>query len=78
MDTTDLRLQAIFRSVFELPDGADVSACAQSNTATWDSMAHVTLVVAIEEEFGIAMDAADSLAITSYDTVRQYLSALRT
>ena len=48
MESTDQRLQAIFRGVFDLPAGADPAACAQGATATWDSMAHVSLVAAIE------------------------------
>jgi acyl carrier protein len=75
MNPIDQRLQAIFRSVFDLSETADVAACSQLNTATWDSMAHVTLVVAIEEEFGFAMDASDSMTITSYDAARRYLAA---
>jgi acyl carrier protein len=76
METVEQRLQAIFRGMFDLAGGADVSACAQSNTPSWDSMAHVSLVAAIEGEFGIAIDAGDSLTLTSYDSARQYLADL--
>lgn len=76
MESTDERLQAIFRGVFDLPDGVDPMACAQGNTPTWDSMAHVSLVTAIEGEFGIAIDAGDSLTLTSYDIARRYLAGL--
>jgi acyl carrier protein len=68
------RLQAVFRGVLNLPPGADVAASAQSNTEAWDSMAHVSLVVAIEEEFGLTIDAGDSLGLTSYDAARRYLA----
>jgi acyl carrier protein len=59
-------LQEIFRAVFELPAGADVTGVRQLNTPTWDSVAHVTLVTAIESEFGITIEAADQLRMTSY------------
>jgi hypothetical protein len=39
-------------------------------------MGHVTLVIALQEEFGVDVDAADSLAITSFDSARQYLVGL--
>jgi acyl carrier protein len=74
MQSNEERLQAIFRGVLNLPAGVEVSACAQENTAAWDSMAHVTLIAAIEGEFGIAIDAGDSLTLTSYDSARQYLA----
>ena len=73
MSRQDERLQALFRAVFELPPSADVLACRQANTPSWDSMAHVSLVAAIEGEFGLTIDAGDSLALTSYESVRLYL-----
>jgi acyl carrier protein len=67
------RLQALFRAVFELPPSADVTSCQQANTPAWDSMAHVSLVAAIESEFGLTIDAGDSLTLTSYESARLYL-----
>lgn len=76
MESTDERLQAIFRGVFDLPAGVDPAGCEQGNTAAWDSMAHVTLVAAIEGEFDVAIDAGDSLTLTSYEAARAYLAEL--
>ena len=74
MATMEQRLQAILRGVLNLSAGADVAGCTQSNTEAWDSMAHVLLVAAIEEEFGVTIDAGDSLGLTSYDAARRYLA----
>jgi acyl carrier protein len=63
--TTD-QLQDIFRAVFDLPASADVSGLRQMHTSAWDSLAHVALVTAIESEFGVSLDAADQLQMTSY------------
>lgn len=53
MGKTLLRLQAVFRRVFE----DDALVISQSTTADdvddWDSVLHVTLVVNVEKEFGI-------------------------
>lgn len=69
---SDAQLQEIFRGVFNLP--ADkVAGARQDNTPDWDSMAHVTLVAALEGEFGLAIDAGDSLELTSYEAARRYL-----
>ncbi len=73
MSGSEDRLQAVFRAVFDLPASADVSNCRQANTPTWDSMAHVSLVAAIEGEFGLTIDAGDSLTLTSYESARLYL-----
>ncbi|HKS06206.1 MAG TPA: acyl carrier protein [Gemmatimonadaceae bacterium] len=60
------RLQAIFRAVFEMPDGTDVSSLRQLHTPKWDSLAHVSLVAALESEFGVSLDASDQMRMTSY------------
>jgi acyl carrier protein len=73
---TDERLQAIFRGVFSLSSDADVSRCRQVAMPEWDSLAHVTLVAAIESEFGVSVDTADSLGLTSYESARLYLEEL--
>jgi acyl carrier protein len=69
------RLEAVFRAVFNLPATVDVSGCQQSNTPAWDSMAHVSLVAAIEGEFGLTIDAGDSLSLISYEAARTYLES---
>jgi len=73
MTSVEERLQEIFRGVFNLPAGADVVRCRQIDTPEWDSMAHVSLMAAIEGEFGVTIDAGDSLTLTSYDSMRLYL-----
>jgi acyl carrier protein len=60
------RLQDIFRAVFELSGDIDVTNLDQTNSPRWDSLDHVSLVTAIESEFGISLDAADQLRMTSY------------
>jgi acyl carrier protein len=67
------RLDEVFRTVLELPAGAAVRDTRQESAATWDSLAHVLLVGAIESEFGLQVDAADSLELTSYDAISQFL-----
>lgn len=67
------RLAAVFRAVFELPPEADVTGVEQGTFPAWDSMAHVTLVAALESEFGLVIDAGDSLDLTSYVAVAAYL-----
>ena len=63
------RLQEIFRAVFELSPGVQVTSLDQSNSPRWDSLDHVSLVTAIESEFGISLDAADQLRMTGYQAV---------
>jgi len=68
--TADQRLELIFRAVFELPESRDVRTVRQVAEPAWDSLAHATLVAAIESEFGINIDIADALELTSFDAAR--------
>jgi acyl carrier protein len=70
----EVRLQAIFRAVFELPQNRDVTAVRQISEKTWDSLAHATLVAAIESEFSISIDIADALEMTSFEATRQLVA----
>jgi len=69
------KLKDILRAVLELPADADVSAAGQGVTAAWDSLAHAVLIGAVESEFGLQIDAADSLELTSYEALARYLEA---
>ena len=68
------RLQDIFRAVFELPPSRDVTAVRQISEKSWDSLAHATLVAAIESEFGISVDIADALEMTSFEATKQLVA----
>ena len=63
---TSERLKEIFHAVFELSPKVDVTNLDQTNSPRWDSLDHVSLVTAIESEFGVSLDAADQLRMTSY------------
>lgn len=67
------KLERIFRAVFELPATAEVAQVSQQLQPNWDSLRHVTLVAAIENEFNVSLDIADSLSIISFATTRRLL-----
>lgn len=73
MSNTDSRLQAIFQELFALPAGTDITASRQDNVSGWDSMAHISLMAAIEGEFGVTIDAGDSMLLTSYQAAHSWL-----
>jgi acyl carrier protein len=76
MKSSDLadKLQEIVRAALELPAGTDVTNAQQTNVASWDSLAHVSLMLAIESEFGVTIGMRDQLELTSYDAIRRYVA----
>ena len=74
MTTTNReKLQEIFRVVLELPPTADVTGVQQGSGHNWDSLAHVSLIAAIESEFNTTIDAVDALCLTSYQATTTLL-----
>ena len=65
--TTRSRLLDCFRAVF--PDFSDeqLAAATTDNTPAWDSIALVTLVTLVEEEFGIDLPPDDYGILLSFD-----------
>jgi acyl carrier protein len=47
------RLQPIFRDVLDAPDLVITAASNAKNVPGWDSLAHITIVTSIEQEFRI-------------------------
>jgi len=53
MDKTELAIQQIMADVFEIPLEQITVESTQDNIDAWDSLKHLNLVVALEEEFEI-------------------------
>jgi acyl carrier protein len=74
MDHIALRLTNCFQTVFpHLPEG-EIAAASQTNVAARDSVAAITLVNVIEEEFGIEMDLDQLADLDSFSRIEEYLN----
>jgi acyl carrier protein len=63
-----------FAAVFaDVPRENLVNASVE-NTEEWDSIASVTLLAVLEEEFGVQIDDLDLPELTSFDKVHDYLA----
>lgn len=67
------KLQEIVRATLELSPNVDVREAGQDALASWDSLAHVSLMLAIESEFDVSIDIADQIRLTSYPAILRYL-----
>lgn len=56
----------IFRSVFCLDKDTKLEDMQLKVSDQWDSVGHINLISAIEEDFGIDMEPEDMFAFTSY------------
>lgn len=69
-------LVEVFTEVFELGPDAAVEEARQGETTAWDSLGHVSLIAALESEFGVEINAADSIEITSFTVAEEILAEL--
>lgn len=71
------KLSQIFRFILQLPDDADTSNIRRINEVRWDSLANVTLITALESEFGITLDTHEVERLSSYQATLLLLSEKR-
>ena len=74
MDPITLRLTTCFQTVFPDLPAAEIPAANQASVAAWDSVAAITLVNVIEEEFEIQMDFDQLADLDSFSHIHDYLS----
>jgi len=66
------RLQPIFKKIFK--GRVEFSTeLTRENLPMWDSLTHVRLCVAIENEFGIRFDGSDAVEMNTGDKILQVL-----
>jgi len=75
MDELNSRLAKCFRIVFpDLPE-RDMPAASQESLVAWDSVAAITLVNVVEDEFRIQVDLDLLLELNSFARIREYIAA---
>lgn len=68
------RLITCFTAVFPTQATSDLLAATTDSLAAWDSIANVTLIGVIEEEFNIAIDIDELSALDSFAAIRSMLA----
>lgn len=63
------KLDKIFQDVIGVAPDVDRATLIYGETAGWDSVAHMTLVAAIEESFDCMLDMDDILDMSDYNKV---------
>lgn len=66
-------MQLAFRKGLALPQTFDVTDANTSTLPQWDSVAHLQLVVALEDAFDISLTPADVVELKSYANALEIL-----
>jgi acyl carrier protein len=70
------RLEEIFRIVLDVPPEQDVTTIRRTTCRRWDSLTLVTMVAAIESEFGLRLDPSHAPRFTSFASVELLLEEM--
>jgi len=73
MDETRARLVKCFAAVFPDLTPAEIERASPATVAAWDSLANVTLLTVVEEEFGVEIPVDDLETLASFDLLLDYL-----
>jgi acyl carrier protein len=74
MSGLDERLYRCFDVIFEGLSSDQIRAASIETLPSWDSLASVTLVAVIEQEFNVQIDPLDLPELTSFSAVKIYIS----
>jgi len=60
------QMEEVFVQALDLDGDVDVKTLKYRGIERWDSLAHMELIMAIEERFGIVLDPVEVLKINSF------------
>jgi acyl carrier protein len=66
-------LYMLVAEAMEVPAASLTDASSAETVATWDSATGMSLIVLLEETYGIAFEAEEMLRLTSVGAIRQML-----
>ena len=69
------QLTEIIVDVLRVPRAEVVDSLDMEETGTWDSLSHMQLIAALEEEFGIELTADEIVAMRSIGQIKGVLRA---
>ncbi|MEV0617357.1 acyl carrier protein [Nonomuraea sp. NPDC050404] len=67
------RLRDVFRLALNLPADADVDGLEYRSIPQWDSLAHMALIAAMEDQFSIMIDTDEMIDMSSFEEATRLL-----
>lgn len=69
------QLKQIMADVLELSPNSIGESTSRDRVASWDSLNHIQLVLALEQEFQVSFEISEIEAMLSYADIRQVLTS---
>jgi len=71
------RLESLFGKVIQGVAAESISKLERVDTEEWDSLAHLNLVISLEEEFGVSINPDQAAEITSFEETYRFVESKR-
>lgn len=68
-----MTLEELIAAVLDVPAGALTDATSQSNLSNWSSMAHINLIMALEETYSVSFTTEEIQVVKSIGDARRLL-----
>ena len=72
----EARLKKLMGSILRIDPATIGDDTSIDSVPTWDSMRHMRLVLALEDEFGVMIPDDEAAVITSYPLIRSVMQVL--
>jgi acyl carrier protein len=73
MTSSLVRLQRIFADLFTVPEDDIMPSTSPETLQLWDSLQHLNLMLAIEQEFGVQIGPQEMEQLISVERIVAYL-----
>lgn len=73
MNSNEQKLKKVFRTALEIEENLIEDTLTYNEIPQWDSIAHMTLVAEIEDQFDIMLDTDDVLDMSSFAKSKKIL-----
>lgn len=77
MTNLDSRLERCFQAVFPKLSPDCVPSATSDSVPEWDSVNMITLLMVVQEEFGIHIEPEQLPELGSFQAIREYLMAVK-
>ena len=73
-NTIEDRIKVVMSAVFEIPVDEIKDESSSDSIASWDSLKHMNLIVALEEEFVIIFNDDEIFEMTNYPLIKNIIA----
>lgn len=73
----DEKLKTIFSIVLKIDKSSVTEDLSMDDLEEWDSLRHMNLILALEEEFGVTIPDEEAADLSSYKLVKLVLNELK-